>query len=461
MQHDVRGLQVTAASAAAAQRLDETVEGYLGFRRDTGERLKAAFAADPQMPLAHVLRGYFMKLFSVPALERKARESLHAAEAAAAAQGATQRERRHIAALAAWCDGDFETARARWEDILLHDPRDIVALKLATFLHFYLGDAANLRDSAARVLPAWDEATPGYGYVLGVHAFGLEESGDYAAAERTGRRAVELNPADIWAGHAVAHVMEMQGRQRDGIAWIDGLESHWRGLNNFRFHVWWHRALYWLELGDYERVLALYDAEVRKELTDEYLDICNGAALLWRLEDRGVDVGRRWEELAARSAVRVDDHLMVFADMHFVMALAAGGTPEQVERMLASMRQAALSDATEAQVAAEVGLPLAEAIVAYRTGRFARAVELLLPIRYRLLRIGGSHAQRDVFQQILVEAALKAEDFILARALLAERTAQRPFSAAAWANLAAACRGLGDAAGVARAQRQAEAASAA
>lgn len=457
MPQDRHGLEVTAANAEAVAALDATIESYCGFRRDTGNHLKAAFGADAKMPMASIVRGYFMKLFAVPALERKAREALHNAEHAMAEVGGNAREKLHAAALAAWCEGDFETAAARWEDILVAWPRDILALKLVTFIHFYTGDIANNRDAPARVLSAWDESVPGYGYVLGMRAFGLEEAGDYGAAEAVGRRAVELNPGDIWGAHAVCHVMEMQGRHDEGIAWVEGLESHWREINNFAFHVWWHRALCHFERGDYGKVLALYDGEVRKELTDEYLDISNAAALLWRLEDRGVDVGERWAELGEQSARRLDDHLMVFADAHFMMALAAAGRGSDAERMLASMRQAAVSDATEARVAALVGIPLAEAIVAYRAGRFAEVVDRLAPLRYDLPKIGGSHAQRDVFVQMLIEAALKAGRFPLARALLSERTAWRPNNAVAWSNLATALAGLNDDAGAARARQQAEA----
>jgi Flp pilus assembly protein TadD len=148
---------------------------------------------------------------------------------------------------------------------------------------------------------------------------------------------------------------------------------------------------------------------------------------------------------------------MVFADMHFMMALAAGGKAGDVERMLASMRQAAVSDATEARVAAQVGVPLAESIVAYRASRYGEVVDRLAPLRYQLVKIGGSHAQRDVFVQMLIEAALKAGRFTLARALLSERTAWRPNSPVAWTNLATALQGLDDTAGARKARQQADA----
>src|SRR5690606_1211599 len=182
-------------------------------------------------------RGYFFQLFGNPAVDGKAQQSLDAAEAAMQARGATTRERDHAAALARWRVGDLAGATVVWEKILLDNPRDVLALRLAHFTHFYFGHSRELRDSAARVLYAWDESVRDYGFVVGVHAFGLEEFGDYAAAERKAREAVERNPFDVWAIHAMAHVMEMQGRFREGVAWLAETEPGLAKANNFAYHV--------------------------------------------------------------------------------------------------------------------------------------------------------------------------------------------------------------------------------
>jgi tetratricopeptide (TPR) repeat protein len=442
---DSRGLPVTAAGPEAVAALDATVAAYCGLRSDTGDCLKRALATDPNLVMAHLLRGYFMLLFGKRPFVAQAIQSRAAAEAAIAEAGATPREAAHLEALLHWLRGDQPAAIARWEAILIEHPRDLVALKLAQFHTFYMGDSEGMRRSVARVLPAWDDAVPGYGFVLGCHAFGLEEAGDYAAAERAGRRAAELNPQDVWAAHAVAHVMEMQGRPREGIAWVDGLDREWGGINNFVFHIRWHRCLFHLELDQLDRVVDLYDREVRAESTDEYLDITNAVALLWRLEEAGVDVGRRWDELSERSAARSDDHLMVFADVHYAMALAAGD-PGGAERWLRSGRDfAASGEGTQATVMAGAGLALGEASLAHRRGDWGRVVELLLPLRNSIRCIGGSHAQRDLFQQMLIDAALKGGRPTLARALLSERTHARPGNAWGWRRYAKAAAALGDA----------------
>ena len=425
-QHDSRGLPQTAASAEAQRAFDATVEAYMAFERQTGDRLKETLALDPQMPLALCLKGCFLLLFSKRALVAPAERALAAARAAAEERGATKRERRHMDALQLWLDGNLEGAAALWDAILVDHPHDLVALRLAQYLHFYLGDAQSLRASVARPLYAWNDSVPGYGYVLGIEAFALEECGDYAAAETTGRAAIERNPADIWAAHAVAHVMEMQDRAVEGIAWLDALEPNWRDCHNFTYHVHWHRCLFRLERGDHAGVLADYDTKVRADRSNEFLDVTNAIALLWRLEQRGVAVGERWEELSELCRDLCEDHRMVFGDAHFVMGLAARGEPAAVEEALASLEAFSHTTGSEAEVARVVGLPLACAAVAHRRGRYAEAVEALLPHRGALHRIGGSRAQRDLFEQLLIDAALKAGEGRLAQALLSERRLLRP-----------------------------------
>lgn len=425
MHADRRGLPLTASNADAVAAFDATVDAYLGFARDTGDRLKTTLKADPAMPLAHVLRGSFFLLMGKPGLLPKA------AEASAAANrgldGATPRERGHAAALAGWCAGDFERALRQWEAILVDAPRDVLALKLAHYLHFYLGESHAMRDSAARILHAWDESVPGYAAVLGMHAFGLEESGAYEAAERTGRRAVELNPDDPWAVHAVTHVMEMQDRAREGVEWLRGLERHWDACNNFRYHLWWHRALMHLGLGEPEAALALYDERVWDPASDEYLDLCNDAALLQRLELAGLDVGDRWAAVAEKVRRQLDARILVFIDAHYALALAAAHDRDAAAGLLAAIRAGATGGAgTTAAIAAEVGTALCEGVVAYRAGDWAVAVERLAPARARLQRIGGSHAQRDLFTQVMIDAATRAGRIELARAILSECAAARP-----------------------------------
>lgn len=452
---DQRGVAYSAASQDAVDCFDATMNEYLHFGTETGARLKDTLTADPEFPMAHVLRGYFMQLFTVPALTEKAKQSHAKACEAAAALGIDARERHHIDALGAWLAGDMQAAVGHWESILLEHPLDMLAVKLSQFIHFYMGDSRRLRDCMARILYAWRPEVPGHANVLGMYAFGLEESGDYVSAERMGRMAVELDPKDPWAVHAVTHVMEMQDRRRDGIAWLGELEPHWSVANNFRFHLGWHLALFHLELEQYDEVLRLYDTKFRAEPSEEYLDVCNATSMLWRLEERGVEVGERWKELAEISATRIGGHGLVFPDMHFMLALEAAGDTLNGDGMLRSLEQAGgEAGVTQARVIEDVGLALARAIAAWYRDDYHGVVEHLLPIRYSLPDIGGSHAQRDLFQQILIAAALRAPRPALARALLGERTRLKPNNAWAWQRYAEALRAAGDLAAAHEASEQ-------
>jgi len=409
MHCDRLDLELTAANGEAARAFDDAVWAYVGFSREPGVPLKHALQADPAMPMALCLQGYFMHLMGLPGLVAKARSAY---KSAMKIGKATSREKSHIAALGAWCDGELERTCELLDGILAEHPRDFLALKLANYLYFYMGDAANVRDGPARALAHWDERTPGYGHLLALHAFGLEETGDYAGAERAGRRATGINPADPWAVHAVAHVMEMQDRSAEGAAWIQGLAPHWDAANFFRFHLWWHLALMHWGAGRPDEALLLYDARVWGEGSSENLSLCNDISLLARLELAGVDAGDRWDAVAKMVRDQAGGSVMAFVDAHY--ALALGSVPPLEDH------------GTTARVHAAAGRAVCEGVVAWRGKDYARAAELLAPVRRDFKKLGGSHAQRDLFVLLLLDSALQTGNQALTRTVLAERASLRP-----------------------------------
>jgi len=452
MYSDVGGLPITTESADAAARYNATIENYLEYRAGAMDALKFCLEADPNFVMAHCLRGYLMMLFGSNAMNGRVEACL--AQAAEGAARATPRERAHLDALRAWRDGNWRKSDAIWDAILIEHPTDFLALRLQHFNAFWMGRNQAMRDGAARVLPAWDESMPGYGAVLGMYAFGLEECGEYDRAEALGRQAVDLNPNDLWAIHAVAHVLEMQGRTQDGQDWLNQPADIWDDRNPFKGHLWWHTAMFALARGEYDRVLALYDASIVPDPSDFYLDVQNAASMLARLDLLGVDTGDRGSVLADMAAQRIGDHTLAFTEMHNMMVLAREGRSDAAEKLLESLRAfAETPDNFAASTMQPIAIPLCQAILAQARGDFGAAVETLLPIRYDLACVGGSHAQRDIFAQFLIDAAIKDGRLALARSLLAERTALYPGNRDAWSRYAATLGALGDSAGADEARK--------
>ena len=413
MHSDARGLPISTDSVEAAAAFDHLITGYLTQRADTPARLAALLEADPDFALAHCMQGYFAMLAFKQAVVPVAVAAARTAEALAA--DATPRERTHIAALTAWIEGDLDRAIALWESILSTHQHDVVAFRLTHFVNFWLGRPQDMVASVDRVMPDWSEDIPGFSAILACHSFAHEEAGNYLAAEPSGRRAIELDPGDLWAAHAVAHVMESQGRRSEGIEWVTGLAPNWEGSHNLQHHLWWHCALFQLEYGDHAAVLDLYDSRFRNlaaPLTvaspDVYIDVQNAASALFRLERLGVDVGNRWEELADKAEARIGDCLSAFTLPHWLMALTATGRTDAAERMIEAMRAFANGRGTVAAIVRDYALPIAEAQVAHAAGRHAEAVALMRPAIGGMYRLGGSHTQQDVLEQLFVDAALKA-----------------------------------------------------
>jgi tetratricopeptide (TPR) repeat protein len=414
MQQDAHGHALTTDSAEAARGFDSVISGYLKYRLDTPLRLKAALQADPDCGMLHVLKGCFAMLAYKQAHVAAAQEA-HAAAERLLAKG-TERERAHAAALAAWSEDEMDRALATWERILVDHPRDVLAFRMHHFCAFWLGRPEQMLKAVETVLPHWDSTVPHWGSVLACRSFANEECGNYTVAEAAGRAAVEIDPGDLWAVHAIAHVLEMQGRRGEGIAFIEDLRRHFEGANNLLHHIWWHQAMYHLERREFDRVLRLYDegfrdlaSPVTQQQPDLYIDVQNAASMLFRLGRHGVDVGDRWTELADKAEGRIGDCRSAFTLPHWMMALVGAGRFEAGRRMLEGMRDwAGANRGTTAPLVARYALPVSEAVLRHAQGDHAGAVAAMRPALQGMHRLGGSHAQQDVLEQLFLDAATRA-----------------------------------------------------
>lgn len=420
--HDAQGLAHSGANASSLEIYNRAVGELQCYIDDPVATVDRALVESPGFVMAHLLRAYLHLLGTEPAAVAVAAESL----AAATGCGGDERERAHQAAVRHLVAGRWHRAGRVLEDISIDHPRDALALQAGHLVDFYTGNHRMLRDRIARALPAWTVDAPGYHALLGMYAFGLEETGSYGAAEEYGRRSVEMNPRDGWGQHAVAHVMEMQCRQRDGIAWMRANPDAWASGSFFKVHNWWHLALYHLELGETDEVLALFDGPIHGERSPMVLDLVDAAALLWRLQLLGVDVGNRWQTVADGWAPLAAAGNYAFNDVHAVMAFAGAGRDDAIAQVLAAQDAAMARDDDNADFTRDVGRPLTLAVAAFAAGDYRRAIDLVRPVREIAHRFGGSHAQRDLLNLTLIEAALRAGQRGLARALAAERLATRP-----------------------------------
>jgi tetratricopeptide (TPR) repeat protein len=422
---DRQGNAVKGATVEAVGFFDQGIEAFNLYRGDPLALLEQAVERSPEFAMAHIARAWMLGLATEPAATAEARAIVDRVRTLPL----DERAGGHLTALTPLLDGHWSAAAHALDRLNARHPHDLLALQSGHLIDFYRANARELRDRIARVLPRWSADIPGHSILLGLYAFGLEECGDYARAEDYGRRALGAQPLDCWAHHAVAHVMEMQGRAEDGIGWMIAREPYWSGDDNFfKVHNWWHRALFHLQLDEHEEALALYDGHIRENRSPVALDLVDASALLWRLHLLGHDVGNRWLELADAWAPHADGQTYSFNDWHAVMAFLGAGRQADVARILGRYRADAPPRTEAGRWAQQIGSALIEGFAAFWRGDYEAAVDRLHGSRHIANAFGGSHAQRDVIDWTLTEAAVRAGLRDLAEALAHERLALKPHS---------------------------------
>jgi hypothetical protein len=420
MQYDLHGHALTGATDAATVHYEKALSELQCYRGDPISEVDAAISAAPGFVMAHALKGWLNLLGTEPETIPTARQC-HANAVAAAKSGATSRETGHMAAIDEMSRGCFLKAGRIMEDVTIEYPRDALGLLAGHQIDFFTGQSRLLRDRIARALPSWNKDVPGFHSILGMHAFGLEETGDYVRAESEGRRGVDLEHRDGWSQHAVAHVLEMQGRHEEGVRWMESNREGWTGDSFLQVHNWWHLALYKLDISDFDAVLKLYDEQIGGHHAVAVMDKVDASALLWRLFLRGADVGDRFQDLANRWTSIATAGNYAFNDIHAVMAFVCAGRSEMSQAVLAAQNEAVRRDNDNAIATRDVGRPVTEALIAFGKGDYRATLDHLRPVRNSAWRFGGSHAQRDVIDLTMIESAFRLGDRPLAAALAAER----------------------------------------
>ncbi len=418
---DHAGLDCTGAHPEATAAYAQALRAFHCCQGDPVGLITPALEQQPDFAMGWLMHGWLHALSTEPAARTVVEQDANTLRKLAL----NRRERLHLEALVAFNCGHWQQAGRLLLTLSREWPQDALALQAGHYIDFLRGDSKQLRDRIAMALPAWDENDPGSHALWGMWAFGLEECGQYEEAERAGLKALELEPADAWAHHAVTHVFEMQGRSADGIRWMREREPHWNDNHFLAIHNAWHWALFNLELGRLDDALHLYDTYIRGGRSTAMVDLVDASAMLWRLEFMGVDIGPRWAALADDWEAQAEPGHYTFNDFHAMLAWVGSGRSAKAREWLTAQNSTASpSDLTS--LARDVGEPLLSALQERQQGRTAAAVTQLQAIRPVIHRMGGSHAQRDLVDLLLIDSAIELPDPELAAKLIAKRLPQRP-----------------------------------
>lgn len=419
---DCLGNPATLEDESSLAPLNDFVEGFIASEARAVNILAAA-PGDPS-PIVQACAAAVHMFAENAAAPANARPFL---ERALAGEGrCTQRERRFIRAVAAWVDGDIPRAIALHEEQAREFPRDLASLKLGHYHLFNRGDSPGMLRIALAALPAAGDVP----YLHGMLAFAWEQCHLLERAEAAALKAIRMRRKEPWAHHALAHVMLTQGRIREGRAFLEDVSATWTGLNSFMVtHNWWHQALFALELGDHAQALQLHDRQVWGVAKDYSQDQVNAVSLLARLELAGVDVGDRWQDVGSYLAARLQDHVLPFLDIQYLYGLARAGRPE-ADTLMRNIEAHAAAAPGHAQAAwHRVCVPASRGLLAHARGDFTGAIDELGRALPRLVEIGGSHAQRDLFAQVYLDSLVRAGRFAGAQNLLAQQLRGQPESA--------------------------------
>ena len=390
---DARDCPVTGASPGALEHFERALAAFQLGRGDPFAHLRDAIAEAPGFAMARIFEAYLHLGGRDPEGAYKAAHVLGDITPG----GLNSRERGHFAALAAAVAGEYEAASVLLASVLREHPRDVLALQVAHSFDYVRGDADALRNRVETVLPAWSAEIPGYHAVLSMLAFGLEECGEYGRAEEIALHALELEPRNVRAHHAVAHVLEMQGRPQEGVRWMKSRASHWTEEGPMAAHHWWHLTLFQLEAEGAQRALETYDRRIGPG-AGVISELIDASALLWRLQLRGMELAGRWRALAERWAPHAGDAYCAFSDLHAMMAFSGAQRWDLAQVLLAAQSRRILQRGSNSDMTRLVGLPACRALQAFGRGDYSTAENLLSRLPPLAHRVGGSQAQRDVLE---------------------------------------------------------------
>ena len=422
---DCRGLPVSSGYKQSLELFEKALSSFNLYKGDPAEIISPALIDRPEFVMGRIFLGYTY----VANWQRLGISQIEniLVEIRRIDPEINQREAHYIRGLEYWIIGDWDAMRLCLDKVLRDYPHDLFALQLCHLTDFYYGDAQKLCDRVANVLEEWSPNDSGFSLVLGMYAFGLEEQGQYRRSEKIAQHALEVNPFDCWARHALVHVMEMESRYQEGISLLEESKPYWSDSDNvFAGHLWWHMALFYIDVGELDSAVAVYDNEIMPRLSLFQTKLVDGASLLWRLSLSGVNILDRWTGIVEWYDKSNEQGFYAFNDMHAMLAYVGAGEHARADALMREVTKAVKSTNANAKMEKLVGFPVIAGIKAFGDGDYTNCIKELNAVRHCSHLFGGSHAQRDILWRTLVQAASLSGKQSLLRELLNERLELKP-----------------------------------
>lgn len=414
MPHDLYGNTVTGAEAADIAGIDDFVHGFISFHPKATNILRTAKSSD--CALVHAYAAWLMMMIESPAGPSLARPFLDKAQSLG--RDASERERAIIASADAFVHGDIPRVIRLCEDIVAANPRDMAALKMGQYHTFNIGDFPAMLRVATKALNGAEDIA----YTHGMLSFGYEECHLLDNAQSAAERALELDESEPWAHHTLAHVHLTRGDIDRGVSFMEDASHHWDGLNSFMHsHNWWHLGLFYISQGRTNDLLQTYDTHIWGLSKDYSQDQVGAVSLLARMEFAGVNVQHRWQDVTDHIAKRGADTVSPFLTLQYLYALGRSQRSEG-EVLLKAIEDRAQDDTQHDHVVwRDVVIWAAHGIAAHAARDWEDAIRFLGKALPRLSEAGGSHAQRDLFEQIYLDALIQGNRMPQAQQVLEMR----------------------------------------
>ena len=411
---DRYGLTVTTESPAALAQFQDGMDRLLAYGPGAEESFAAALAADDGLAVAHVGRALLAAVQGDAASARAA-----AGRARETVAGATRRERQHAEAVSALVAGETARGLALVDEHVKDFPRDAVLVNQASSSIALAGRS----DREEHRVAFLERLAPAYGddwWFQSALAFTYHEVDRFEESRRLSEASLQQYPRNASAAHNLAHIQFETLDIDAGAAFLDEWMAGYDRRATFHCHLAWHQAMFALHEGRYAHALAIFERDILRSVNPRSA-MTDGTALLWRVRLDGAHEPLPWRSLADLAA-GVSRPGYLFGECHAALAYAACGDEAALTKLMDGLRAL---DAKGNPIAGRVVLPLVQGAAAFAAGDHAGALAHFEPVESEMHRIGGSHAQWELYEETMVACYLELARYDDALRLVRRRLARR------------------------------------